>query len=118
MEPSGRDDPNRDALSEIVRDLAGMRDAAGRELEVVRIPSPGRIETAAGDLAPASYVNFLIGNRAVLVPVYGAAGDREAVEVLSELFPGREVIPIDARAAMVGGGALHCMSREQPGRPA
>jgi agmatine deiminase len=120
MEPSGPGDPNREALAEIVRDLAGMRDAAGRELEVVRIPSPGRIETASGDLAPASYVNFLIGNRAVLVPVYDAPGDREAVEVLSELFPGREVIPVDARAAMVGGGALHCMSREQqaPGRQA
>ena len=114
MEPSGRDDPNRDALAGVVRDLGGMRDASGRALEVVRIPSPGRIESASGELAPASYVNFLVGNRAVLVPVYGAPGDREVVEVLGELFPGRAVVPIDGRAAVVGGGAFHCMSREQP----
>jgi agmatine deiminase len=117
MEPSGRTDPNRDALTEIIRDLARMRDAAGRPLEVVRIPSPGRIETQSGELLPASYVNFLIGNRAVVVPIYGAAGDEEVVEVLAELFPGREVVPVDARAAIIGGGALHCMSREQQ-RPA
>jgi agmatine deiminase len=116
MEPSGRSDPNRDALMEIIRDLAGMRDAAGRELEVVRIPSPGRIESPSGDLAPASYINFLIGNRAVVVPIYGADGDLEVVEVLGELFPGREIIPVDARAAMAGGGAIHCMSRDQPAR--
>ena len=114
MEPSGPGDPNKAALAEVARDLARMRDAEGRALEVVRIPSPGRIETAAGELAAASYVNFLIGNRCVTVPIYGSPGDSEAVEVLGELFPGREVIPIDARAAVVGGGALHCMSREQP----
>jgi agmatine deiminase len=114
MEPGSAADPNRDTLQQIARDLAGMRDAAGRSLEVVRIPSPGRIETRHGDLAPASYLNFLIGNRAVLVPVYGAPADAEAVRVLGELFPGRAVVPIDARAAIVGGGAMHCMSREQP----
>ena len=116
MEPSGPDDPNRDALRQIVRDLAGMRDAAGRELEVVRVPSPGRLESASGELLPASYVNFLIGNRAVLAPVYGAPADGEVIDVLAELFPGREVVPIDARGAITGGGALHCMSREQPAR--
>jgi agmatine deiminase len=113
MEPSGPDDPNRDALREILRDLATMRDAAGRPIEVVRVPSPGRI-VEGGALMPASYVNFLIGNRAVIVPVFGATGDREVVEVLGQLFPGRIVVPIDARAAVTGGGAFHCMSREQP----
>ncbi|HYU16952.1 MAG TPA: agmatine deiminase family protein, partial [Candidatus Acidoferrum sp.] len=86
-------------------------------LDIARIPSPGRVENARGELTPASYVNFLIGNRAVLVPVYGAPGDREAVDVLAELFRGRELVPIDARAAIEGGGAFHCMSREQPSAP-
>ncbi len=114
MEPSGPDDPNADVLREIARGLSAMRDAAGRALDVVRIPSPGRIETQHGDLAPASYLNFLIGNRAVLIPVFGAPGDAAAVDALGKLFPGREMVAIDANAAMVGGGALHCMSREQP----
>ncbi len=114
MEPGGPDDPNADVLREIARDLSAMRDAAGRRLDIVRIPSPGRIETIHGDLAPASYMNFLIGNRAVLIPVFGAPNDAEAVESIAGLFPGRVIVAIDARAAMVGGGALHCMSREQP----
>lgn len=118
MEPSSAADPNRAALEQIGRDLARMTDASGRELEVVRIPSPGRIENEKGELMPASYVNFLVGNRAVMVPVYGAPGDDEVVEVLDELFPGRAIVPIDARAAVVGGGALHCMSREQQARVA
>jgi agmatine deiminase len=114
MEPSGADDPNAETLDEIARDLAGMRDASGRPLEVIRIRSPGRVLTESGDLAAASYLNFLIGNRTVLLPIFGVAADAEAALAVGELFPGRQVVPIDARAAIVGGGALHCMSREQP----
>jgi agmatine deiminase len=114
MEPGGADDPNAETLEQIGRDLSRMSDASGRALEVVRIRSPGRVVTDGGDLAAASYLNFLIGNRAVLVPIYGVAADAEAVDALGELFPGRQVVPIDARAAIVGGGAFHCMSREQP----
>ena len=114
MAPAGPGDPNREVLAEVARDLAAARDARGRALEVIQVPSPGRIDNAAGELLAASYVNFLIGNRVVLVPVYGAPGDAEVVSVLARLFPGREVVAIDARAAVTGGGALHCMSREQP----
>jgi len=116
MEPRTRDDPNQRALEEIARDTARFVDARGRRIEVVRIPSPGRVVDPGGRVAPASYVNFYISNAAVVVPTYGSPFDDEAVARLSTLFPQRRVTAIDARAILTGGGAFHCITQQQPGR--
>lgn len=114
MEPRGEDDPNRDALGAIARDLSAMTDRAGRRLEVVRIPSPARVTGADGAVVPASFVNFYVGNGAVVVPVYGTRWDDEAVTRIAALFPGRRTVGIHARAILSGGGAFHCISQQQP----
>jgi agmatine deiminase len=111
-------DPQREILDDIVRALRTARDAAGRALTVVEIPSPGRVHDARGDIVPASYMNFYLGNSAVVVPVYGTRYDHAAVDALAAVFPGRRVIGLDAHAVLVGGGAFHCISREQPALPA
>lgn len=113
MEPSGLGDPNREVLTAIRAELGRARDAQGRALEIATVPSPGRVERA-GELLAASYVNFLIGNRVVVVPTYGSEHDAEAVVTIAALFPGREVIGLDAYAVMTGGGAFHCISQQQP----
>jgi agmatine deiminase len=114
MEPQDPADPNAKVLSAIVRDLSTMRDARGRALEVVSVPSPGRVVGEDGEIMPASYVNFYIGNRAVVVPTYGSSRDREAVSVIASLFPGRRTVGIDARAILAGGGAFHCITQQEP----
>jgi agmatine deiminase len=114
MEPRTQDDPNAEVLRTIARDLAAMTDARGRRLEVVRIPSPGRVVGTDGAVLPASYVNFYIGNRVVVVPTYGAPADDEAVEAIARLFPGRRTTGVDARAILAGGGAFHCITQQQP----
>jgi agmatine deiminase len=115
MEPAGRADPNREVLRAIAAELSSFRDAADRPLEVVRVPSPGRVEDERGALLPASYLNFYVANDSVVVPVYGTPQDQEAVDILAELFPGRRAVGLDARAILAGGGgAFHCMTREQP----
>lgn len=114
MAPNGPADPNRAVLMDIAGALRDMRDAEGRALEVVELPSPSRIENRAGELLAASYLNFYIGNRTVVVPVYGALADQEALAVLAGLFPGRTIAGIDARAVVTGGGAFHCISQQQP----
>lgn len=111
------DDPQRDILDQIARTLRAARDAAGRPLTVVEIPSPGPVRDARGDIVPASYMNFYLGNSAVVVPVYGTPHDHAAVDALAAVFPGRRVVGVDAHAVLAGGGAFHCISREQPAAP-
>jgi agmatine deiminase len=109
--PSG-DDPNAAVLMEIADALRGMSDARGRPLEVVLIPSPGCVEED-DEAVPASHMNFVIGNEAVVVPTYSEYGPA-AVEALAPLFPGRRVIGSPARAILTGGGAFHCITQQEP----
>lgn len=114
MEPNGRNDPNADVLLEILDDLSRMKDAAGEDLEIISIPSPGTVTGADGVLMPASYVNFYISNRGVVVPTYGVPADKLAVESIAQLFPGRKTVGVPAKQLLGGGGAFHCISQQQP----
>jgi len=111
MEPRGADDPNRDALDALLVECEELG------LDVVRVPSPGRVVDAEGRVMPASYANFYIANACVVVPTYGAPWDDEAVERIGALFPGRRAVGVDARAILTGGGAFHCITQQQPRRP-
>jgi agmatine deiminase len=111
--PANRDDPNHDVLEEIALTLGAMRDAKGRKLDVIRIPSVGAVEDEDGDAVPASHMNFLIGNSTVVVPIYSGSGD-DAVNALGALFPGRKVIGLSSNAILTGGGSFHCITQQEP----
>jgi agmatine deiminase len=106
-------DPNHAALADNLRRLRGARDAAGKPLEVAPLPMPPPLHWR-GERCPASYVNFYLANGAALVPVFGAAQDARALAVLGELLQGRELIPIPARHLVVGLGAVHCLTQQEP----
>lgn len=89
------------------------RDAAAHEVDIVRLPSPGRI-LHNEEIVPASYMNFYIGNAAVVVPQYGAPNDEAAVAAIQALFPDREAIGLRADAILTGGGSFHCISQQIP----
>jgi len=114
---AGPGDPNRDALDGIVTDLRGARAASGEALEVVTVPSPGTVEDAAGNLMPASYMNFYIANTTVVVPTYGVAADDAAVSAIAAMFPTRRAVAVDGKPVVVGGGAFHCSTQQQPRVP-
>ena len=105
--PSGPDDPN----------AAVYADARARALDfglaVRDVPSPGRLDEA-GIVEPASYMNFAICNRVVVVPTYGSYHDDEAVAAIGALFPDRAAVGIPSQAVLTGGGSFHCSSLHAP----
>ena len=70
----------------------------------------------AGERLAASYVNFYIGNKVVLVPQFGDEHDVLATDLLQKLFPEREIVPIFAREIIIGGGNIHCITQQIPVR--
>ena len=110
----GENDPNAEVYDAVARDLLAMTDAEGRAIRVLRVPSPGRIEDE-GEVIPASHMNFLIANGAVIVPTYGdeRAADL-ARQALQTVFPDREIIPLPSLAVLSGGGSFHCISQQEP----
>jgi len=113
---SVEDDPadvNYKALYENLQRLKGMTDQHGRPFEIVEIPMPEAVEYA-GTRLPASYANFLITNGKVLVPTYRSVRDQPALNILSTLFPSREVVGIDCTDLVWGLGSIHCVTQQQP----
>jgi agmatine deiminase len=110
----GLDDPNAAVYDAAARALAAATDAEGRRLCLVRVPSPGRIVDDEGRRVPASHMNFLIANRAVIVPTYDIRAGELAVQALETVFADRTVIGLPAKALLTGGGAFHCISQQQP----
>jgi agmatine deiminase len=106
-------DPNHEPLRDNLERLAHMVDQDGAPLRVVPLPMPSPVHFA-GQRLPASYMNFYIGNEAVLVPTFNDVRDRRALDVLAGLFPDRRGVGIHAVDLVLGLGTLHCMTQQEP----
>lgn len=125
-------DPQYQLSRQNLEILESETDAAGRPFEVIRMPLPAPMliteeEAAdfdndadkqthlAGTRLPASYINFYIANGALIVPRFGdPEKDVQAVEILQQCFPDREITTIDSREILLGGGNIHCITQQQP----
>ncbi|MEQ8824088.1 MAG: agmatine deiminase family protein [Filomicrobium sp.] len=116
--PAGDDDPNAATLDAIAQVLEGSADALGRRIEVNRIPGVGRYVNPAGEISPASHMNFLISNGVVVVPVYGTSTQDAALSALQDIFPARKVVGVSSRGLLgsgdAGGGSFHCITQQEP----
>jgi agmatine deiminase len=106
-------DPNHAPLQENLQRLKRATDQNGKAFRVIELAMPGAV-TFEGRRLPASYGNFYIANRVVLVPVFNDPNDRIALNILSDLFPDREVIGIYSGDLVWGFGTMHCMTQQQP----
>jgi len=116
--PGGPGDPNAETLNAIADALEGVTDAAGRRLDVVRIPGVGLYRDPLGEVSPASHMNFIIANGVVAVPVYGTGTEIAAIEALQTVFPDRDVIGVPSIGLLgsggAGGGSFHCITQQEP----
>ena len=111
--------------------LSKTRDAKGRKIEVYKIHQPGplfmtkqeslgvdfsksALPRKEGDRLAGSYVNFYVANRGVIVPKFNDPHDKAALETIGHLYPDREVIGIQAREILLGGGNIHCITQQHP----
>jgi agmatine deiminase len=128
-------DNKRDPLYPICRDafdrLTHARDARSRKLVVHKLPQPGPLKMTAreakgvkrvqgsqsrraGDRLAASYTNFYIGNKAVVMPLLDVRYDDLIAQQLASLFPRRRIIGVQAREIVLGGGGIHCITQQIP----
>jgi agmatine deiminase len=110
---SSPDDPNYEPLRQNIRRLRAATTEDGKPLAIIELPMPSPVYFR-GNRLPASYGNFYIANRVVLVPVFNDPNDRFALDILADLFPDREVIGIYSGDLVWGFGAMHCMTQQQP----
>ena len=111
-EPNQQDD-NHLPLAENLDRLRAARNGNGEPFRIVELPMPAPV-IFQGQRLPASYANFYLANGLVLVPTFNDRNDRNALNILAGLFPGREVIGIHAGDLVWGLGTLHCMTQQQP----
>src|SRR3990170_5262241 len=108
-----RNDENYSILRENYEILLNAKDQNGDRLNIIKLPMPGFVGDEEGRL-PVSYANFYIGNKVVLVPIFGHENDMKAMEIIQDQFPNRRVVGINCADLVYGLGTLHCISQQQP----
>lgn len=109
--PSGDDDPNRALFGLIMKELDSYR------FRIQPIASPGKVVDDEGKIMPASHMNFVVGNKAVVVPVYEEKYGSQVVDRFKELFPDRKVVGLPSKYLLSGGGSFHCITQHEPAGP-
>ena len=114
-----RDDahPDRQVSEQVRAALARAVDARGEHLEITAVPAPRTLRDHEG-FVDYSYVNHVLVNGAVIACAFDDPNDVDAVAILRDAYPGREVVTVDARPLFARGGGIHCITQQQPVRPA
>jgi agmatine deiminase len=106
-------DDNYHLLQQNLKSLNKMRLLNGKQLNIVELPMPDAVVYDEMRL-PASYANFYISNKHVIVPTYRCSNDQKALDIIGQNFPEREVVGIDSTDIIWGLGSFHCLSQQEP----
>lgn len=106
-------DENYHLLQANLKALNKLRLLNGKQLNIIELPMPEAI-TYENMRLPASYANFYISNKYVIVPTYQCAVDDKALEIIARCFPGRQVAGLDSSDIIWGLGSFHCLSQQEP----
>ena len=113
VRPGSEEDEKELCFRENLNVLSQASDAKGRKIEVITLPMPDP-SFFSGERLPASYANFYFANGCLLVPLFNDRHDLEALNTLAAALPGRTVQGVFMRDLLVGGGAVHCLTQQQP----
>ncbi|HEY8398257.1 MAG TPA: agmatine deiminase family protein [Flavihumibacter sp.] len=108
-----QNDENYALLQHNLKQLKEMRLLNGKQLNIIELPMPDEVIYEDQRL-PASYANFYIANKYVIVPTFRSAKDDKALRIIQDAFPGREVVGIDSTEIIWGLGSFHCLSQQEP----
>ncbi|NIQ94943.1 MAG: agmatine deiminase family protein [Desulfuromonadales bacterium] len=108
------DDPHYAELKAMENELRAFRDASGAPYRLLPLPWPPPCFDDEGHRLPATYANFLVINKAVLVPTYGSRQDDHALQAIEQAFPDRDIIGIDCLPLIRQHGSLHCVTMQIP----
>jgi len=108
-----KSDENYELLQHNLKQLKQMRLLDGQQLNIIELPMPDLIIYEDQPL-PASYANFYITNKSVIVPTYRCAKDDKALQIIQQCFPERKVVGIDSTDIIWGLGSFHCLSQQEP----
>lgn len=105
--------PDHAVTQQVIEVLSAATDSRGRSLEVVRIPAPANCYDEDGP-NDWSYVNHLVVNGGVVACIFDDENDDRALDILEAVYPGREVMGVDARELFARGGGIHCITQQEP----
>jgi len=108
-----KNDANYNILQHNLKQLNEMRLINGKQLNIVELPMPDEVIYQHQRL-PASYANFYISNKYVIVPTFRCNKDDKALQIISDCFPTREIVGIDSTDIIWGLGSFHCLSQQEP----
>ena len=84
-----------------------------KQIKIIKIPMP-KARYINGIRVPATYLNFYVANKTVLVPIFNDKKDRIVIKIFKKHFKNRKIIPIDCSLLIWGFGAIHCMTQQEP----
>ena len=107
-----KEDEHYDALQKMEAQLQAFKTKEGKHYTLIPLPMTDAIYNQTGDRLPATYANFLICNDALIYPTYGDKHDKIVHEIFKDLFPKKEIIPINSLKLIEQGGSLHCSTMQ------
>ena len=108
-----KSDENYQILQDNLKELSKLRLENGKQLNIIELPMPKPVIFDDQRL-PASYANFYISNKNVIVPTFKDNNDENALNILQDCFPDRKVIGLDSTDIIWGLGSFHCLSQQEP----
>jgi len=107
-----KEDEHYEALQKMEEQLKSFQTKEGKPYKLIALPMTDTIYNEEKERLPATYANFLITNDALIYPTYSDKNDKKAGEIFKEVFPDKEIIPINCLKLIEQGGSLHCSTMQ------